>query len=187
MFIVIEGGDGVGKTTLINNLKVARSEYVFTKEPNFNDATSKIRAIIDEGGLSTEAVAYLFGACRAEDTRKVIMPALSVGKTVIADRYVYSSIVYQGLVGGMGVEEVRALNKWAMIEPDMVIILRGKSFKDASENWLDNIGQGAEVGRAFELLAENDSKLFKMVNVTGKTPKDILREVLDIIDGEICE
>ena len=187
MFIVIEGGDGVGKTTLINNLKVARSEYVFTKEPNFNETTDKIRAVIDEGGLSTEAVAYLFGACRAEDTKKVILPALNEGKTVIADRYVYSSIVYQGLVGGMGVEEVRALNKWAMIEPNMVIILKGKSFKTTGENWLDDLGQGSEVGRAFELLAENNPKLFKAVDVTDKTPEDILNEVLRLIDGVICE
>ena len=53
MFVVIDGGDGVGKTTLINNLKRCREEWVFTKEPNFNDTTQKIRDIIDEGGLCT--------------------------------------------------------------------------------------------------------------------------------------
>ena len=183
MFIVVEGGDGVGKTTLIDNLKKVHPEFVFTKEPNFNEVTTKIREIIDAGGLSNEAVAYLFAAARAENTNKVIKPALEQGKVVISDRYVYSSVVYQGLLGGMGVDEVMKLNKWAMIKPDKVIVLCGKTFKDEGENWLDELGRSERVGRAFEILASGDTELFKLVKVNGKSPEEVLKLVLEIIES----
>lgn len=182
MFIVIEGGDGVGKTTLIDNLKKVHPEYVYTKEPNFDDKTTKIRQIIDQGGLCNEAIAYLFASARAENTNKVILPAIKQGKVVISDRYVYSSAVYQGLLGGMGVDEVMRLNKWAMVRPDMVIVLKGKSHKNTSDNWLDELGQSDKVMRAFEILAGGDPDLFKLVDVTGLTPESVLTRVLELIE-----
>jgi dTMP kinase len=130
-FIAFEGADGAGKTTqarlLAAHLRAGGAEVVEVREPGGTPAGERVREIVLNGtaplGGRTEAL--LFAAARAQLVEDVIAPALERGATVIADRYVGSSLVYQGVVRGVGVEEVRAINDIGTrgLLPDATVLL----------------------------------------------------------------
>ena len=104
-FIVVEGSEGVGKSSqikiieryLINN----KIDYILTREPGGTSFGESIRDIILNDDNNTEELtdSLLFYASRYENYKKIILPALDAGKTVVCDRYHYSTLVYQGIVG----------------------------------------------------------------------------------------
>ena len=104
-FIVIEGSEGVGKSTQIKNIeKYLLSndiDYVLTREPGGTSFGESIRSIILDNANQTHELtdSLLFYAARYENYRKIIKPALQDGKTVICDRFHYSTLIYQGIVG----------------------------------------------------------------------------------------
>ena len=104
-FIVIEGSEGVGKSTQIKNIeKYLLSndiDYVLTREPGGTSFGESIRSIILDKENQTHELtdSLLFYAARYENYRKIIKPALQDGKTVICDRFHYSTLIYQGIVG----------------------------------------------------------------------------------------
>ena len=117
LFIVIEGPDGSGKTTQVELLAdaLARSgrEYLITREPGGTAIGEQIREVIlnpKNTGMSDVAEMLLYAAARAQLMKEVIVPALEAGKIVICDRFVDSSLVYQGIARGIGIETVRAVN-----------------------------------------------------------------------------
>lgn len=128
MFIVFEGGEGSGKTSLISNLKTRLEEFntvITTKEPGGTPIGDKIRnLILDDSseniGKYTEAV--LFSASRYECLDKVIMPNLEKGNIVISDRYIISSYVYQGIVNGVGIDFVNIMNEMIIL-PDLTFYI----------------------------------------------------------------
>jgi dTMP kinase len=131
-FIAFEGADGAGKTTqarlLAAHLRALGQEVVEVREPGGTPAGEQVRALVLEAAalkLGARAEALLFAAARAQLVEDVIAPALARGATVIADRYVGSSLVYQGVVRGLGTEAVRAINDIGTggLVPDATVLL----------------------------------------------------------------
>jgi dTMP kinase len=131
VFISFEGLDGTGKTTqaalLAGAARAAGREVVAVREPGGTAAGERIRALLldPEARIAPWAEALLYAAARAELVAEVIRPALDRGATVIADRYVDSSLAYQGVARGLGVEEVLEVNLAATgrLLPDRTIVL----------------------------------------------------------------
>jgi dTMP kinase len=129
VFIVLEGGDGCGKSTqarlLVARLQALGREVVVTREPGATEVGAAIRSLVLGGGdLDARTEALLIAADRAEHVARVIRPALERGAVVVSDRYVPSSLAYQGVARGLGVETVARLSAWATggLEPDLVIV-----------------------------------------------------------------
>jgi len=128
LFITMEGPDGSGKTTQIEELKKFFNdkayEVVITREPGGTDISEHIRSIIldvNNDNLSYMAEALLYAASRAQHVEEKIKPALEAGKVVICDRFVDSSIVYQVYARKIGIEVVESINRFALmgIQPDI--------------------------------------------------------------------
>src|SRR6476659_6452065 len=130
-FIAFEGADGAGKTTqarlLAAHLRGLDREVVEVREPGGTQAGEHVRTLLLDStaplGARTEAL--LFAAARAQLVEDVIAPALARGATVIADRFVGSSLVYQGVVRGVGADAVRAINDVGTggLRPDATVLL----------------------------------------------------------------
>lgn len=132
LFIVFEGLEGSGKSTqaglLASRMLEAGYQIKATREPGGTRIGELIRQIThskDNVDLTAVAESYLMAASRAQHVREIIRPALDSGKIVISDRFVGSSLAYQGYGRELGEEKIAALNKMAVeeIAPDMVIFL----------------------------------------------------------------
>jgi dTMP kinase len=130
VFISLEGLDGSGKTTqvelLSRRLREAGREVVSTREPGGTPLGERVRELLLDGaGMTPWAEAALFAAARAELVEAVVRPALDRGSDVICDRYVDSSLAYQGIARGLGVEAVLDLNLAAVrgLLPDRTYLL----------------------------------------------------------------
>lgn len=129
LFITLEGGEGSGKTTLSKRMKEELEklgvEVVCTREPGGVPEAEAIRGLIMGKELDSTTNALLFAAARREHLLKKVLPALERGAIVICDRYIHSSLVYQGIVGGVGVSEVFEINRVAIqgVLPDLTLYL----------------------------------------------------------------
>ncbi len=132
IFITMEGPDGAGKSTQIDLLKKYLEgkgyNILLTRDPGGNDISEAIRGIIlnkdfTEMGYMTELL--LYASARAQLVKENIKPALEAGTAVIADRFVDSSAVYQGIGRGLGIDTVYKVNEFALqgIMPDMTILM----------------------------------------------------------------
>lgn len=131
-FIVFEGGEGAGKSTqsraLADYLEARGHRVRRTREPGGTPAAEAVRAILldpENAGLDDRAEALLFAAARGDHAARVIRPALDAGEIVISDRYLDSSVAYQGVARGLGAERVADLSLWATggLVPDLTIVL----------------------------------------------------------------
>jgi dTMP kinase len=129
LFVVLEGADGCGKTTqarlLMERLRAEGHEVVATREPGATPAGAVIRSLVlGDADISPWTEALLIAADRAEHVAKVIRPALAQGAVVVSDRYVPSSLAYQGVARGLGVGAVERLSAVATdgLEPDIVVV-----------------------------------------------------------------
>jgi len=132
LFVVFEGGDGSGKTTQIRLLRSAMQRVgrvvVVTREPGGTPIGESVRRVLlasEHDAMGGRAEALLYAAARAQHVDEVIVPALACGQVVLSDRFVDSSIVYQGAGRGLGEEQVAELNRWATdgLVPDLVVLL----------------------------------------------------------------
>lgn len=128
-FIVIEGGEGSGKTTLIRALERYLQEkgydVIVTREPGGVTSAEKIREVILNEEVEPITEALLFASARREHLTKKVLPALKEGKVVLCDRFVYSSLAYQGHARGLGIDKVYEINKPAIddLMPGLTIFL----------------------------------------------------------------
>ena len=132
MFLALEGGEGAGKSTqaklLLDWLQSTGREVVLTREPGATPAGQRIRLLLLDpttGGLSSRAEALLYAADRAQHVAHVILPALERDAVVVTDRYVDSSLAYQGAGRALELAEVARLSRWATggLRPDLTLLL----------------------------------------------------------------
>ncbi|WP_120520681.1 dTMP kinase [Arthrobacter celericrescens] len=132
IFIAFEGGDGAGKSTqaarLAEALESLGHTVLRTREPGGTPIGEKLRSLVldhGHGTIDARTEALMFAASRAAHAHQVIRPALAEGAVVITDRYIDSSVAYQGAGRGLGTAEVRGLNEWATenLEPDLTVLL----------------------------------------------------------------
>ena len=130
LFITLEGPDGSGKSTvsrmLVSYLRDKGLRVTLTREPGGTDISEDIRKIILDNkntAMKSTTEALLYAASRAQHVGEKIMPAIDADRIVICDRFVLSSLVYQGIGRGLGVESVKAINDFATagLEPDLLM------------------------------------------------------------------
>lgn len=202
VFLVFEGGEGAGKTTQIRLLaEFLQSQHrrvVLTREPGGTPFGSRIREILldpSTSAISSKSEALLYAADRAQHVEKVILPSLASGAIVISDRYVDSSIAYQGAARGLGVEEISSLNRWATggLIPDLVFFFDVEAEKGLERSGLTDRmeQQGLEfhekVREAYRLLAGRHSERFVVLDASSSPEaiaEEVLRRVAPLLDRD---
>jgi dTMP kinase len=191
VFISFEGADGSGKSTQAELLRAALAadgrDVVLTREPGGTELGERIRELLLDGPEMTAwAEAALFAASRAQHAEEVIRPALARGAVVVCDRYLDSSLAYQGIARGLGVDEVLELNLRATrgLLPDVTFVLlldpavaRGRR-TDADRLEREGEELQAKVDAAYRELAERFPARIVAVDAGGE-PGEIAREVRD--------
>ena len=194
-FISLEGGEGAGKSTQVKALAAALRErgldVVETREPGGSDGAERIRELLLTGAddrWSARAEALLFAAARTDHVDKVIRPALLAGTWVVSDRFVDSSLAYQGGAGELGIEAVRAVNAFGIGEgfPDRTLVLAltegGARARARDNEQSDRIGGRPEgyhqkVDLAFRLLAAEEPDRVRIVDASG-APGEVTARLL---------
>ncbi len=185
-FISFEGGDGSGKSTQINLLKeyleAKGYDVLLSREPGGTKIGEKIREIIldiENKEMTGEAEALLYAAARAQHVGELIMPALNEGKIVILDRFIDSSIVYQGVARELGVDEVRYINEFGTkkLLPDVSFYLDlkakdglGRKKVQAKLDRLESEGLSfhEKVRNAYLELAKENDERFVVLDASDK-------------------
>lgn len=196
MFVTFEGLDGSGKTTQVEllraHLEELGREVVGTREPGGTDLGEKVRDLLLGGTtISPWAEAALFAAARAELVAEVVGPALERGADVVCDRYLDSSLAYQGIARGLGVDRVLALNIDAIrgILPDVTFLLLVDPEEGARRTGLasDRIErEGAEFLLAVDKAYRELGAIFgaRIITLDGsRPPEEIAKEVRDSLPG----
>jgi len=200
-FITVEGIDGAGKTTLAVALREALSarglDIVLLREPGGVAASERIRALLKdpEQTIGGRAEALLYAAARAQLVEEALEPQLEAGKWVLLDRFVDSSLAYQGAARGLGIEEVAAINFFATggLQPDRTLLLR----LDPARARARQAGRGEVVDRleleaddffeaiatAYDELATREPDRIKVIDASGKAP-DVLAAALAALDDQ---
>lgn len=195
-FITLEGGEGVGKSTQLKALQAALAQRgvdcVVTREPGGSEGAEAIRALLlsgDESRWSAESEALLFATARADHVEKTIRPALSHGKWVLSDRFLDSSLAYQGGAGGLGIERVRDLYRFACGDflPDRTLVLildeGAERARARDADGADRIGgRSAEyhhkVETAFRIIAAEEPERVRLIDASG-TPEEVTQRLLE--------
>lgn len=195
-FVVFEGGEGAGKSTqavkLAAWLKLRGYEAVLTREPGATDIGARIRSLVlDSGGESApapRAEALLFAADRAQHVDKVIRPALERGAVVVSDRYIDSSIAYQGSGRALGKDEIAWVSTWATggLKPDLTVLLdvdpvnglhRAKAGGTGDRLEQEQLEYHEKVRETFLQLAAADTGRYLVIEAGGGTPDEIAAKV----------
>lgn len=184
-FITLEGGEGVGKTTqlraLAEALRARGLDVVTTREPGGSEGAEAIRRLLLEGGedrWSAQAEALLFAAARTDHVDKLVRPAVESGKWVLSDRFIDSSLAYQGGAGGLGIDAVRSINAFGIGDtfPDRTLLLlhpegaRRALARDGDRS--DRIGGRPAsyhdaVEQAFRAIASAEPDRVRLVDASG--------------------
>lgn len=121
IFITLEGGEGSGKTTVLQQLAISLNEWgvscITTREPGGIDIAEQIRTLIlapSNTAMDSRTEALLYAAARRQHLVEKVLPALKQGSVVLCDRFIDSSLAYQGYARGLGIEEVLAINSFAI-------------------------------------------------------------------------
>ena len=199
--IAFEGVEGAGKSTQLELLRQtleARSrEVVVTREPGGTPAGERVRGLLLDPAveLHPRAEALLFAAARAELVERVIRPALERGAVVLCDRYLDSSLAYQGGARGLGRGPVDDVNRFATggLLPDLVVLLDldpaaglGRQARDPDRIEAQDLDFHRWVRDAFRDLAAADPKRFAVVDASAPVPEvaaQVQAAVLSLLEG----
>jgi dTMP kinase len=193
-FVVFEGGEGCGKSTQAR-LLADRWGAVLSFEPGATPVGAKLREILlspETGDLDPRAEALLMAADRAHHVATKIRPALLRGRDVVCDRFVGSSLAYQGHARGLGIEAVRAINEFGTdgLLPDLVVLLvvpeAVAAERMAASGQLDRLEAAGDefhrkVAEAYLMLASHDQDRWVAVDGSGSIDEvaDRVRTVID--------
>ena len=191
VLITIEGIDGAGKTTLAAAL-AERLGATLLREPGGVELSERIRTLVKDPALTVDprAEALLYAAARAQLVAERLAPLLHDGRTVVLDRFVDSSLAYQGAARGLGVEAVRAINEFGTggLTPDVTFLLRispeaGRRRQDhrgEEQDRLEREGDPffARIAAAYDELAAADPARFRVIDA-GQPPETVLQNALD--------
>ena len=182
MFLAFEGADGAGKSTqvklLAEHFERQGREVVICREPGGTELGEKLRGILldpGSGDMGPEAEVLLFMAARAQLCSRVIRPALEAGKVVISDRFLWSSVVYQGIVGGLGIEEVLSIGRVATggLLPELTFLIdldpadAHSSLDEGDRMESRGLDFQREVREGFAGLAADFSDNFALIDGSG--------------------
>lgn len=206
LFITLEGGDGAGKTSIIPSLKEKLAglgyEVVTTREPGGSKIAEEIRSLIldpkhTEMDARTEAL--LYAAARRQHLVEIVLPALEQGKIVLCDRFIDSSLAYQGFARGIGVEEVFSINKFAIEEtmPSLTLffdispekgLARISDNEEREKNRLDleNLRFHERVYEAYQDLLNTYPNRIYPINADQAiedVEKEVYRKILSYLEG----
>lgn len=204
LFITIEGGDGTGKTTVMNKvvelLEKEKYDIVRTREPGGTNIGNQIRNVIlnkENTSITGMCETMLFAADRAQHVEEVIIPNCRKGKIVISDRFFDSNLAYQGIIHGYGIENVYNLNMIATkgIAPDLTLLFdldpiegqkRITSNKDREVNRLDlkSLEYHQKIREAYLEVAKKFPDRIIIVDASRKV-EEIVAEVYKIIKNKI--
>ena len=206
LFITIEGPEGSGKTTVakkvVEQLETEGYKVLYTREPGGVGIAEKIRDIIldvNNTNLDPRSEALLYAASRRQHLIEKVVPALEKGYIVICDRFVDSSLAYQGHARGLGIDEIYNINLFAIdtMFPDMTILLnidpevglaRIMANRQDEVNRLDLEGMNFHklVHEGYEIIKEKYAERFTLVD-GNDTPEVVFNNVYKVIKDKINE
>jgi dTMP kinase len=190
-FITVEGLDGAGKTTVVEGLAAALGDVEVLREPGGVELSERIRALVKDPALDVHprAEALLYAAARAQLVAERLEPLLAAGRSVLLDRFVDSSLAYQGAGRGLGVDAVRDLNAFATggLVPDRTLLLRidpavglaraaGRP-QDADRLEREAPAFFAAIAAAYDALAAAEPERFAVIDAT-QPPDAVLADCL---------
>jgi dTMP kinase len=193
VLITVEGLDGAGKTTLVAGLSAAlaeRGEHVLVlREPGGVEVSERIRELLKDPALAIDprAEALLYAAARAQLVAQELRPLLDSGATVLLDRFVDSSLAYQGAGRGLGVEAIRQLNAFGTggLTPDRTLLLRidpadglGRiADRPADRLEQEDVAFFATIAAAYDALAAAEPERFAVIDA-AQPPESVLAAAL---------
>ncbi|TML09440.1 MAG: dTMP kinase [Actinobacteria bacterium] len=192
--ITIEGLDGAGKTTLCQGLAAALPGARLLREPGGVELSERIRELVKDPSLDVDAraEALLYAAARAQLVASLVRPLLDGGTTVLLDRFVDSSLAYQGAGRGLGVDAVRAINDFGTggLVPDVTLLMRidpaaGRARQADRGEEPDRLERedGAffdAIARAYDELAAAEPQRFRVLDASAK-PDEVLAAALEAV------
>jgi dTMP kinase len=191
VLITFEGIDRSGKTTQARMLAEALGdEALLVREPGGTPSAERIRELVKDPDVELSPVTetLLFGAARAELVATVIRPALAKGKIVICDRYIDSTVAYQGGARGLGIEKVEELNEWITdgLSADLTFLLDvppdEARARPGDTDRLEEEGEALQraVAEAYEQLVERHPDRYLRIDASrpvGDVHRDVLAEL----------
>jgi dTMP kinase len=193
VLITVEGLDGAGKTTLVAGLSAALEQrgerVVVLREPGGVEVSERIRDLLKDPALEIDprAEALLYAAARAQLVAQELRPLLDGGTTVVLDRFVDSSLAYQGAGRGLGVEEIRQLNAFGTggLTPDRTLLLRidpaaglGRiAGRPADRLEQEDAAFFAAIAAAYDALAAAEPERISVIDAS-QSPEDVLSDAL---------
>ena len=199
-FIALEGGEGVGKSTQVKALSEALEQrgldVVVTREPGGSEGAERIRELLLTGSddrWGARAEALLFAAARTDHVEKTIRPALARGEWVLSDRFIDSSLAYQGGAGGLGIDAVRDINAFGIGDsfPDRTLVLihpdGAERARARDTGGSDRIGGRSDdyhraVEDAFGQIAAAEPERVRLVDASGSPEQVTARLIVAIED-----
>ncbi|BCG56590.1 dTMP kinase [Paenibacillus sp. URB8-2] len=205
-FITLEGGEGSGKTTIIGRLAAYLQNrslpYLITREPGGIEIAEKIRSIILDPAhtaMDARTEALLYAASRSQHLAERVEPALKEGLIVLCDRFVDSSLVYQGYARGLGMEEVRAINQFATggrmpdltfyldIEPEEGLArISANGEREINRLDLESLAFHQKVREGYRMIAEANPQ--RIVTLDASRPLHVVeRELINTLEDRLLK
>ena len=200
LFITIEGNDGSGKSSVISELKKELAKHhldvIYSREPGGSYVAEKIREVIldkDNIQMDKRTEALLYAASRRQHLMETVFPALNEGKIVVCDRFIDSSLTYQGVARGIGVDEILQMNQFATegFMPDLTIYLlvdaklglsRKSHQKELDRMEMEKLDFHQKVYDAYIMLAERFKDRVKIVDGNGT-----IKEECDMVNKIVID